>query len=151
MKENFVICIESLHIGDQGDQENVRWFTRFIMLAFCMHTFKKIYFFVYKLAWKGYLSLGLDSFVDFLLFVLQSVSLTDDNDFIACSYQKMAYRCTNLLETSWKFAKSFMWTLPMIPFLLLITVRVKILPSKLNWFEPWICRNYFWSYLDSSL
>jgi hypothetical protein len=24
MKENFVICIESLHIGDQGDQENVR-------------------------------------------------------------------------------------------------------------------------------
>lgn len=25
MKENFVICIESLHIGDQGDQENVRW------------------------------------------------------------------------------------------------------------------------------
>lgn len=24
MKENFVICIESLHIADVGDQENVR-------------------------------------------------------------------------------------------------------------------------------
>lgn len=27
MKENFVICIESLHIGDQGDQENVHELT----------------------------------------------------------------------------------------------------------------------------
>lgn len=25
MKENFVICIESLHVGDGGNQENVRW------------------------------------------------------------------------------------------------------------------------------
>ena len=25
MKENFVICIETLHVGDTGRMENVRW------------------------------------------------------------------------------------------------------------------------------
>lgn len=42
MKENFMICIESLHVGDTGILQNVSW-----CLVIIMHEFYDLVFFIY--------------------------------------------------------------------------------------------------------